>query len=77
MSPEERQIGDENEMEIGVRVIRDGEIIDEDWTVDDSETVKEVLDRAYDEFSRKYKNDSPFFVFDTVKLEINIQKEIE
>jgi len=64
-------------MKIAVRVIRDGELIDENWTVDDSETVKEVLNRAYKEFSRKYKNDSPLFVFDTVKLEINIQKEIE
>ena len=77
MSPEERQIGDENEMERAVRIIRDGEVIEENWIIDDSETVKEVLDRVYDEFSRKYKNDSPFFVFDTVKLEINIQKEIE
>ena len=66
-------------MKVAVRVIRDGEVIDENWTVDENETIRQVLDRAYSEFGRKYKQnqESPFFVFDSVKLVIDIQKQIE
>ena len=66
-------------MKVAVRVIRDGEVIDENWTVDENETIRQVLDRAYGEFGRKYKQnrESPFFAFDSVKLVIDIQKQIE